>query len=83
MSIIGAIIIGFIVGLVGRALLPGKQAMGFVLTTVLGIVGALLATWAGRAMGWYADGAAAGFIASTLGAIVVLLIYGAIAGRPR
>lgn len=83
MSIIGAIIIGFIVGLVARALLPGKQAMGFLLTTVLGIVGALLATWAGRAMGWYTDGAAAGFIASTLGAIVVLLIYGAIAGRSR
>lgn len=83
MSIIGAIIIGFLAGLIARAILPGKQGMGFILTTVLGIVGALVATYAGRAMGWYQEGAAAGFIASVVGAIVVLLIYGAIAGRSR
>ncbi|RYF81206.1 MAG: GlsB/YeaQ/YmgE family stress response membrane protein [Comamonadaceae bacterium] len=83
MSIIGAIIIGFLAGLIARAILPGKQGMGFILTTVLGIVGALVATYAGRAMGWYQEGAAAGFIASVVGAIIVLLIYGAVAGRAR
>lgn len=76
MGIISTIVIGFIVGLVARALLPGKQAMGFVLTAVLGVVGSLLATYLGQAMGWYTAGAGAGFVASIVGAIVVLVIYG-------
>jgi uncharacterized membrane protein YeaQ/YmgE (transglycosylase-associated protein family) len=81
MGIIWTILIGFIAGLVARALLPGKQAMGFILTAVLGIVGSLIATYFGQAMGWYTAGAGAGFIASVLGAIVVLVIYGMVVSR--
>lgn len=81
MGFIWAIIIGFVAGLVARALLPGKQAMGFVLTTILGIVGSLLATYLGQAMGWYTAGAGAGFVASVIGAIVVLVIYGIFARK--
>lgn len=76
MSIIWTILIGFVVGLVARALLPGKQAMGFILTVVIGVVGSLLATYIGQAAGWYTAGAGAGFIASVLGAIVLLVLYG-------
>ena len=76
MGIIWTILIGFVAGLVARALMPGKQAMGFILTAVLGIVGSLIATYLGQAMGWYTAGAGAGFIASVLGALVVLVIYG-------
>ncbi|TWT18606.1 GlsB/YeaQ/YmgE family stress response membrane protein [Luteimonas marina] len=70
------IFIGLIVGVVARLLKPGKQNMGFLLTIVLGIAGALFAGWIGRAVGWYGDGQAAGFIASTLGAIALLFIVG-------
>ncbi|MCR8958799.1 GlsB/YeaQ/YmgE family stress response membrane protein [Variovorax sp. S2] len=81
MGIIWTILIGFIAGLVARALLPGKQAMGFILTAALGIVGSLIATYLGQAMGWYTAGAGAGFIASVVGAIVVLVIYGMVVRR--
>lgn len=75
LSLIGAIIIGFFAGLIARALHPGNDKAGFIVTTVLGIVGSLLATYLGRALGWYADGQAAGFIMSVVGAVVVLFIY--------
>ncbi len=78
MSLLWTILIGFIVGLLARAVLPGSQRMGFILTTVLGIVGSLAATYLGQAMGWYAAGAGAGFLASLIGAIVVLVIFGMI-----
>ena len=74
-SLIGAIIIGFFAGLIARAIHPGDDKAGFVITTVVGIAGALVTTFLGRAMGWYADGEAAGFIMSVVGAIVVLFIY--------
>ena len=75
MSIIWTIIIGFIVGLVARFLMPGRDPAGFVVTAILGIVGALVATWIGQALGWYAPGQPAGFIGSVIGAIIVLAIY--------
>jgi uncharacterized membrane protein YeaQ/YmgE (transglycosylase-associated protein family) len=75
LSLIGAIIIGFFAGLIARALHPGNDKVGFIVTTVLGIVGSLLATYLGRALGWYADGQAAGFIMSVVGAVVILFIY--------
>lgn len=81
MGIISTIIVGFIVGQIARALLPGKQAMGFILTTILGIVGAVLAGYIGQALGWYTVGEGVGFIGSVVGAIVVLLIYGMVARR--
>ena len=75
MSIIWAIIIGFIVGLVAKFLMPGRDPGGFIVTAILGIVGALVATFLGQAMGIYAAGQSAGFIASVIGAMVVLFIY--------
>ncbi|ONG40999.1 transglycosylase [Alkanindiges hydrocarboniclasticus] len=74
-SLIGAIIIGFFAGLIARAVHPGDDKAGFIVTTVLGIIGSLLATYLGRWMGWYADGEAAGFIMSVVGAVLVLFIY--------
>ena len=83
MSIIWAIIIGFLVGLVAKILMPGRDPGGFIITTLLGIVGALLATFLGQAIGIYAAGQSAGFIGAVIGAIVVLAIYHMIRGRPR
>lgn len=76
MSILWTIVIGFLVGVVARFLHPGQDAMGFILTTLLGIGGALLATWVGQALGWYAPGQPAGFIGAIVGAVVLLAIFG-------
>ena len=73
-------VIGFIVGLVARAILPGTQSLGIILTAVLGIAGSFLAEFVGRAVGWYAEGAAAGFIASVIGAIVLLFVVAKLKG---
>lgn len=81
MHFIWTILIGFIVGLVARALMPGPNPMGFILTTILGVVGALVATFAGQGLGWYAEGSGAGFIASVVGAMILLLIYGLVSRR--
>lgn len=81
MGIIWTILIGFVIGLVARAIMPGKQSMGFILTTILGVVGSLIATYLGQAMGWYQAGAPAGFIASVIGAIILLALYGLVARK--
>jgi uncharacterized membrane protein YeaQ/YmgE (transglycosylase-associated protein family) len=74
MHIIGIILVGFIAGLLARILTPGPtNPRGFILTTVLGVVGAIVATWLGQEMGFYAQGEKAGFIGAVLGAVVVLL----------
>jgi uncharacterized membrane protein YeaQ/YmgE (transglycosylase-associated protein family) len=83
MSIIWAIVIGFIVGLVAKLIMPGRDPGGFIVTALLGVVGAVVATFLGQAMGFYGPGEQAGFIASVIGAIVVLFIYGMIRGRRR
>ncbi len=86
MHIIGAIIIGFFAGLIARWLTPGRTELrGFILTTVLGIVGALFATFLGQAIGWYHEGERAGFIGAVIGAVLVLLIWRATVrvGEPR
>ena len=75
MSIIWAVIIGFIVGLVAKFLMPGRDPGGFIVTALLGIVGAVVATFLGQAMGLYAAGQSAGFIGAVIGAILVLFIY--------
>ena len=77
------ILIGFIVGLLARALKPGRDSMGIILTTLVGIAGALLAGWAGQAMGWYRPGQAAGFIGALIGAIVILIVVSLFRGRRR
>ena len=74
-------VIGFVVGLVARAVLPGTQSLGIILTAVLGIAGSFLAGFVGQALGWYTAGATAGFIASVIGAIVLLLIVGLLKGK--
>ena len=78
MGIVWTILIGFIAGLVARALKPGDDSAGFIVTTLIGVGGALAATYLGQALGWYKAGEGAGFIASVLGAIVLLFIYGLI-----
>jgi uncharacterized membrane protein YeaQ/YmgE (transglycosylase-associated protein family) len=81
MSIIGTIVIGFIVGLIARALKPGNDRMGIILTTLLGIAGAFLARFAGQAMGLYTANEPAGWIASVIGAMVLLFIFAMVRGR--
>lgn len=81
MSIIGTILVGFIVGLIARALKPGNDRMGIIMTTLLGIAGAFLARFAGMAMGLYTEGEAAGWIASVIGAILLLFIFSMVRGR--
>jgi uncharacterized membrane protein YeaQ/YmgE (transglycosylase-associated protein family) len=76
MDIIIMIIVGFIVGLIARALMPGDQSMGIILTTILGIVGAVVAGFLGRTLGWYGAGEPVGWIASVVGAIIVLFVVG-------
>ena len=82
MSIIWTIIIGFVAGVIAKLITPGKnEPSGFILTTILGIVGAVIATYLGQALGWYREGEGAGLIGAIVGAIIVLLIWGFIAGR--
>jgi uncharacterized membrane protein YeaQ/YmgE (transglycosylase-associated protein family) len=72
------ILIGFVIGLVARFLMPGRDALGFILTTVLGIAGAWLAMFLGQQIGWYLPGEPVSFLASVFGAIVILMIFRAV-----
>lgn len=81
MSIVWTILIGFVAGLIARAIKPGNDSMGFIMTTVIGVVGSLAATYIGQAMGWYTAGQGAGFIASVVGAIVLLFIWGLVKSK--
>ena len=72
---IWTILIGFIAGLVARAITPGKSVTGFIMTAVLGVAGSVLASFIGQSMGWYSGGQVAGFIGSIIGAIILLVIY--------
>ena len=81
MGIIQMIVVGLIVGLIARALMPGDQKLGLILSAFLGIAGSAVANFAGSALGWYKPGATAGWIASIVGALIVLFVYGLIAKR--
>jgi uncharacterized membrane protein YeaQ/YmgE (transglycosylase-associated protein family) len=81
MGFIWTIIIGFIAGVIAKFLMPGRDPAGFIITTLLGIVGALVATWLGQAIGWYRAGEGAGLIGAVVGAIIVLAVYRAVMGR--
>jgi uncharacterized membrane protein YeaQ/YmgE (transglycosylase-associated protein family) len=84
MNILWTIIIGFVAGVIAKFLMPGNnEPSGFVLTAVLGIVGAFVATFLGQALGWYGQGQGAGLIGAVVGAVIVLFVYGMIAGRSR
>ncbi|WP_211440645.1 GlsB/YeaQ/YmgE family stress response membrane protein [Collimonas humicola] len=81
MEILGTIIVGFIVGVIAKLIHPGRENMGFIVTTLLGIAGSFLAGYVGQALGWYHAGQGAGFIGSIVGAFVLLVIYGFVKGK--
>ncbi len=81
MGIIITLVIGFVVGLVAKMLMPGRDPGGFIITILLGIAGSFIASYLGSAMGFYTVGEPAGFIASVIGAMVLLAIYRAVSGR--
>ena len=82
MGIIWTIIVGLVAGVIAKFIMPGNnEPSGFVLTALLGVVGAVVATYLGRALGWYAAGQGAGLIGAVVGAIVVLFVWGVIATR--
>ena len=80
MGILWTIIIGFVAGVIAKFLMPGpNEPSGFVLTTILGIVGAVVASYLGQALGWYGPGEGAGLIGAVVGAIVVLFVWSVVA----
>jgi uncharacterized membrane protein YeaQ/YmgE (transglycosylase-associated protein family) len=81
MGIIGTIIIGLLAGIVAKFLMPGRDPGGFIITILLGIAGAFVATYLGQAVGWYQAGEGAGFIGAVIGAIILLIAYRLIKGR--
>jgi uncharacterized membrane protein YeaQ/YmgE (transglycosylase-associated protein family) len=83
MGIFWTIVLGFVIGVVAKLLHPGKENMGFLMTIVLGIAGSFVAGIVGQFVGWYKAGEGAGFIASVIAAIVLLVIYGKIKGSSQ
>jgi uncharacterized membrane protein YeaQ/YmgE (transglycosylase-associated protein family) len=81
MGIIWTLIIGLLAGIVAKFLMPGRDPGGFIITILLGIAGAFLATYLGQAVGWYEAGEGAGFIGAVVGAVIILIIYRIIAKR--
>ena len=82
MGLIGTIVVGLIVGAIARFILPGEQKMGWILTGLLGIGGSLAAGYVGQALGWYQAGEGAGWLASVIGALVLLFVVSKLRGRP-
>ena len=83
MGLITILVVGLIVGAIAKLLVPGRDPGGWIVTILLGIAGAFVGTWLGRTLGLYSGGQSAGWIASIIGAVVLLLLYRAIAGRRR
>lgn len=82
MSILWTIIVGFVAGVVAKFLMPGSnEPAGFVLTTILGIIGAFVASYLGQALGWYSPGEGAGIIGAVVGAIIVLMVWAFLSKR--
>ncbi|MBC7681137.1 MAG: GlsB/YeaQ/YmgE family stress response membrane protein [Ferruginibacter sp.] len=82
-SLIGTLIVGLIVGLIARAVKPGDDKLGFIMTAILGVAGSFGASLIGQKMGWYAAGGAAGWIASVVGAVVLLFIYSIVKSKSK
>ena len=80
-ALLWTLIIGLVIGAIAKLLMPGKDPGGFIITMLLGIAGAFVAGYLGQALGWYQPGQPAGFIASVVGAMLLLLIYRMIAGK--
>jgi len=83
MSILGTLLIGLIVGFIARAIKPGDDKLGWIMTAILGVAGSFLAGYAGKALGFYQAGQVAGFIASIVGAIVLLFVYALVKSKAR
>ena len=83
MSILGTLFIGLIVGFIARAIKPGDDKLGWIMTAILGVAGAFLAGYAGKALGFYQEGQVAGFIASVVGAFVLLFVYALVKNKVR
>jgi uncharacterized membrane protein YeaQ/YmgE (transglycosylase-associated protein family) len=83
MEILYTIMIGLVVGIIAKFLMPGKDPGGFIITTLLGIAGAFVAKFLGQALNWYEEGEPAGFIASVFGAIILLVLYRVVFGRRK
>lgn len=83
LSILWTILIGFVIGVIAKLLHPGKENLGLILTTALGIAGSLVATFLGRLVGFYKEGEAAGFLMAVVGAIVLLVVYTFVRGRSK
>ena len=81
MSLLAALVVGLIVGAIAKLLMPGRDPGGIIVTMLIGVAGALLATFLGRALNWYGPGQSAGWIASIIGAVVLLLLYRLFTGR--
>ena len=82
MNIIWTIVVGFVAGVIAKFITPGRnEPSGFILTTILGIVGAFVASWLGEALGWYGPNEGAGLVGAVVGAVIVLLVWGALAAR--
>ena len=81
MGVIWTIVLGFVIGVIAKLIHPGRENMGFITTILLGIAGSFLAGVIGQFMGWYKAGQGAGFIASVIVAIILLVIYGKIKGK--
>ena len=84
MGILWTVIIGFLAGVIAKFIMPGdNEPTGFILTAILGIIGAFVATFLGQALGWYRPGEGAGLIGAVVGAVIILLVYGMVAVRRR
>jgi len=85
MGIVWTIIIGLIAGIIAKFIVPGSknEPSGFILTAILGIIGAIVATYLGQAIGWYRSGEGAGLVGAVVGAVIILVIWGLVAGRSR
>ena len=80
-SLIGMLFIGLVVGLIARALKPGDDKLGWIMTALLGVAGSFMAGYVGTAMGWYQQGEAAGWLASVIGAVLLLVLYGLVKSK--
>ncbi len=83
MAILGTLFIGLIVGFIARAIKPGDDKLGWIMTAILGVAGSFLAGYAGKALGFYQTGQVAGFIASVLGAVVLLFVYALVKSKVK
>ena len=81
MHVLWTLIIGLVIGAVAKFLMPGKDPGGIIITMLLGVAGSFVATYLGRAMGWYSEGSGAGFLMSVIGAMLLLFIYRLLKGR--